>query len=140
MLKLRLLIPACLAAVLFLTGGGFGQTPSGGTNTVGQPSAGQHGVRQRTGDIMANPAATAPRKNTYIKREFEIPGREHRPQDPAARFDRQSAPGSARNVSSSSTSISSGPYAAQTVGITFDGVTGPAQTGAFPPDSMGAVG
>ena len=143
MLKLRLLIPACLAAVLFLTGGGFGQTPSGGTNTVGQPSAGQHGVRQRTGDIMANPAATAPRKNTYIKREFEIPGREHRPQDPAAHFDRQAAPSSARDVAVTgafSTNISSGPYTAQTVGTTFDGVTGPTETGAFPPDSMGAVG
>src|SRR5437868_6867345 len=143
MLKLRLLIPVCLAAVLFLTGGGFGQTASDGANTVGQPSTGQHGVRQRTGVIMVNPAATAPRKNTYTKREFEIPGREHRPQDPAARFDRQAAPSLAREVAvsgASSTNISSGPYTAQTVGTTFDGVTGPTQTGAFPPDSMGAVG
>jgi hypothetical protein len=143
MLRLRFSIPALFAALLFFSGGGFGQMATSGGNTVGQTSIGQHGVSQRTGDVMGNPAATAPRKNIFLKRELEIPGREHRPQDPAARFDRQTPPGQARSVSTtatSSTNISSGPYAAQTVGTTFDGVTGPTQTGAFPPDSMGAVG
>ena len=32
------------------------------------------------------------------------------------------------------------PSAPQTVDLTFDGVTGPTDTGAFPPDTMGAVG
>ena len=132
MLRLRFSIPALFAALLFFSGGGFGQMATSGENTVGQTSIGQHGVSQRTGDIMANPAATAPRKNIYLKREFEIPGREQRPQDPAAHFDRQTPPGQGRSVSTittSSTSISSGPYTAQTIGTTFDGVAGPTQTG-----------
>src|SRR5438552_1083264 len=144
MLKLRFSAPAALiAGLLFFNGDGFGQIGRGLPETVGQPTTGQNSVRQRTGDIMANPAATAPRKNIYLKREFEIPGREYRPQDPAAHFGRQIAPGQARSVSSttsSSSSINTGPYTAQTLGLTFDGVTGPMQTGAFPPDSMGAVG
>src|SRR6266571_269671 len=126
MLRLRFSILAFLAAFLFFNAGGIGQMPAGGANTIGQPSIGQSGIRQRTGDIMANPAATAPRKNIYLKREFEIPGREQRPQDPAAHFDRQTPPGQGRSVSTittSSTSISSGPYTAQTIGTTFDGVT-----------------
>src|SRR5437762_3736390 len=92
---------------------------------------------------MADPAAHGPRKNVYIKREFEIPGRENRPQDPGARLDRQTAPDQAHtapSMASASTSVSSAPFIAQTIGLTFDGVTGPTQTGAFPPDSMGAVG
>ena len=32
------------------------------------------------------------------------------------------------------------PHVPQTVGTPFDGATGPAETGAFPPDTMGAVG
>ena len=36
--------------------------------------------------------------------------------------------------------ISPGPYTAQTVGTSFDALTGPNDTSAFPPDSMGAVG
>src|SRR5437899_12120957 len=43
-------------------------------------------------------------------------------------------------MASASTSVSSGPFIAQTLGLTFDGVTGPTETGAFPPDTMGAVG
>ena len=90
MLKLRFSAPAALlAGLLFFNGDGFGQIGRGLPETVGQPTTGQNSVRQRTGDIMANPAATAPRKNIYLKREFEIPGREYRPQDPAAHFERQ---------------------------------------------------
>jgi hypothetical protein len=124
-------------------GDGFGQT-NGSGNTVGQPTVGQNALWQRTGDIMANLAATAPRKHIYLKPELEIPGRESRPQDPAARFDRQTPPGPARTVSStgtiSSTSISSVSSTTQRIALTFDGVSGPSQTGAFPPDSMGAAG
>lgn len=32
------------------------------------------------------------------------------------------------------------PFAPQTIGLNFDTVTGPTETGAFPPDTMGAVG
>src|ERR1043166_8934405 len=142
MLKLFRPTQALFAAFLLLSSGGFSQTNSAGY-TPGQPEIGQVAVRHRTGDLMANPNASAPRKNLYTKRELEIPGRELRPQDPAATFDRQPAPGQARDPSSAATGSAgtiSGPSFAQTVGLTFDGVSGPSQTGAFPPDSMGAVG
>ncbi len=32
------------------------------------------------------------------------------------------------------------PFAPQTIGLNFDTVTGPTETGAFPPDTMGAIG
>lgn len=136
---------AGLCALFFLcVGAGSGQIAGLAPERIrGDESIGERAVERRTGDIMADPAAQAPRKNLYLKREFEIPGRESRPQDPAARLDRQTAPGQARtalSTASASTSVSSGPFIAQTLGLTFDGVTGPTQTGSFPPDSMGAVG
>ncbi len=134
-----------LCALFFLcVSAGSGQIAGPAPERIrGQESVGERAVERRTADIMADPAAHGPRKNVYIKREFEIPGRESRPQDPAARLDRQMAPGQAHtapSMASASTNVSSGPFIAQTLGLTFDGVTGPTQTGAFPPDSMGAVG
>ena len=79
MFKLRFCAPAVLVASLFFSGGGFGQLATNGSRILGETSIGKESVRQRTGDIMANPAATAARKNIYLKREFEIPGRESRP-------------------------------------------------------------
>src|SRR6266478_6275398 len=136
---------AGLCGLFFLcVGAGSGQIAGPAPEPIrGEESVGDRAVERRTADIMADPAAHGPRKNVYIKREFEIPGRENRPQDPAARLDRQTAPGQAHtapSMASASTSVSSGPFIAQTLGLTFDGVTGPTQTGAFPPDSMGAVG
>ena len=136
---------AGLCGLFFLyVGAGSGQIAGPVPERIrGEESVGDRAVERRTADIMADPAGHGPRKNVYIKREFEIPGRENRPQDPAARLDRQTAPGQAHtapSMASASTSVSSGPFIAQTLGLTFDGVTGPTQTGAFPPDSMGAVG
>src|SRR5436189_3278846 len=136
---------AGLCGLFFLcAGAGSGQIAGPAPERIrGEESVGDRAVERRTADIMADAAAHGPRKNVYIKREFEIPGRESRPQDPAARLDRQTAPGQAHtapSMASASTSESSGPFIAQTLGLTFDGVTGPTQTGAFPPDSMGAVG
>src|SRR5437763_4125777 len=136
---------AGLCSLFFLcVGAGSGQIAGPAPERIrGEESVGDRAVERRTADIMADAAAHGPRKNVYIKREFEIPGRESRPQDPAARLDRQTAPGQAHtapSMASASTSVSSGPFIAQTLGLTFDGVTGPTQTGAFPPDSMGAVG
>src|SRR6266446_1831627 len=136
---------AGLCGLFFLcVGAGSGQIAGPVPERIrGEESVGDRAVERRTADIMADPAAQGTRKNVYIKREFEIPGRENRPQDPAARLDRQTAPGQAHtapSMASASTSVSSGPFIAQTLGLTFDGVTGPTQTGAFPPDSMGAVG
>src|SRR6202011_4339733 len=144
MLKPRLIIlPALVAGSVFLGVGGFGQMSSNGGFTLGRPATGEQGINQRTSDIMTAQAARGPRKNTFIKRELEIPGRRNRPQAPAARFDRQIPPGEGRNISSATSTAAgapSGPHFSQTVGLKFDGVTGPTETGAFPPDSMGAVG
>src|SRR5262252_8582313 len=98
MLTRRFFIPALAAATVILGVVGFGQPQSGNTGigyTVGQPENGQPGVGRSTAQIMAEEAATGPRKYTFIKREFEIPGRDSRPQDPAAGFNPQIAPGTA---------------------------------------------
>ncbi|HEV3394159.1 MAG TPA: hypothetical protein VG103_11705, partial [Chthoniobacterales bacterium] len=145
MLKPRLLIlPALVAGSVSLGVAGFGQpSHNGGGATLGSPSIGKPGISQSTADIMAAQAAQGPRKNVFIKRELEIPGRRNRPQNPAARFDPQIPPGEARNISTATSAMSGGasaPKFSQTVGLQFDGVTGPTETGSFPPDSMGAIG
>ena len=133
-----------LCALFFLcVSAGSGQIAGPAPERIrGQESVGERAVERRTADIMADPAAHGPRKNVYIKREFEIPGRENRPQDSGARFNPQTPPKPARSVSAStaaSTNIAAGPYTSQTVGLTFIGGH-LYDTSAFPPDSMGAVG
>ncbi|MBV9618172.1 MAG: hypothetical protein JO201_03085, partial [Verrucomicrobia bacterium] len=147
MLKPRFVIlPALVAGSVFLGVVGFGQpsrNEGAAAATLGSPSIGKPGISQSTADIMAAQAAQGPRKNVFTKREFEIPGREHRPQNPAARFDPQTAPGQARNLSTAASAATGAPIApkfSQTIGLQFDGVTGPTETGSFPPDSMGAIG
>src|ERR1700730_3214064 len=101
MLKPRLIIlPALVAGSVFLGVAGFSQPSRNGGMTVGQPSTGKQGISQSTADIMAAQAAQGPRKNVFIKREFVIPGREHRPQNPGAQFNPQTPPGEGRNISS----------------------------------------
>src|SRR6266576_2018839 len=135
---------AGLCGLFFLcVGAGSGQIAGPAPERIrGEESVGDRAVERRTADIMADQAAHGPRKNVYIKREFEIPGRENRPQDPGARFNPQTPPRPARSVSASataSTDIAAGPYTAQTVGFSFIGGH-LYDTNAFPPDSMGAVG
>ncbi|HEY2759782.1 MAG TPA: hypothetical protein VGI75_03545, partial [Pirellulales bacterium] len=90
MLTRRLFVPALVAATVILGVVGFGQPPSSSSNfTVGHPEAGQKGISRSMADIMADQAARGPRKNIFTKREFVIPGRQNRPQNPAARFDPQ---------------------------------------------------
>ena len=123
-----------------ITVAGQGARPSANkasvAQTVGKPSAGARGVQKTTGELMADPAASRPREHLYLKRELEIPGRRDRPQDPNAlpvsRWPQKSAV--SRRASADV------PSAPNVVATTFDGVTGPNETGSFPPDSMGAVG
>src|SRR5260370_20982216 len=91
-----------LCGIFFIcVGAGSGQIAGPAQERIrGEESVGDRAVERRTADIMADPAAHGPRKNVYIKREFEIPGRESRPQDPAARLDRQTAPGQAHTAPS----------------------------------------
>src|ERR1700719_583915 len=141
MLTRRLFVPALVAATVILGVVGFGQpTNSNSGFTVGHPATGQKGISRTTADIMAADVARGPRQFTFTKHEFEIPGREHRPQDPNARFDPQIAPGAAKNNSVSGPGGIAGPNFSQTIGLQWDGVTGPTETGSFPPDSMGMAG
>src|SRR6266404_6453422 len=141
MLTRRFFVPALVAATVILGVVGFGQPPSSSSAfTVGQPEAGQKGISRSTAEIMAADAARGPRKSTFIKHEFVIPGRENRPQDPAARFDPQIAPGAAKKSSASALGDIASPNFSQTIGLQWDGVTGPTETGSFPPDSMGMAG
>src|SRR5438874_6014447 len=141
MLTRRFFVPALVAATVALGVVGFGQ-PSASISgmMVGSPATGQKGISRSMAEIMADQAAKGPRKNIFIKREFVIPGREHRPQDPNARFDPQIAPGAAKKSSTFAPGDVAGPNFSQTIGLQWNGVTGPAETGSFPPDSMGMAG
>ena len=102
MLTRRFFVPALVAATVILGVVGFGQPSSSLSGMmVGSPATGQKGISRTMADIMADQAARGPRKNTFIKREFVIPGRENRPQNPAARFDPQIVPGAAKKSSTS---------------------------------------
>ena len=100
MITRRLFIPALVAATVILGVVGFGQPPaSNDAFTPGAPSIGGKGIRRTTSDIMTQQAARGPRKYTVIKREFVIPGRAQRPQNPAARFESQFPPAAASSAS-----------------------------------------
>ena len=106
------------------------------TWTVGQPSVGEHGIQKVTAAIMAEPGAREPRKHIYKMPELKVPIREHRQQDPNAVPLAQYPPPSAFQQRGSEPM----PQDPQPVALSFDAVTGPNQTGSFPPDTMGAVG
>src|ERR1051325_3649913 len=140
MLKIRFIFPVLALASALIGAGGFGKT-SNGRFTVGQPVTGEKGISRTVSDLMADQAAAGPKQTTFTKREFEIPGRRNRPQDPAAGMQPQKVPGISRNMAAPTDSAQSvAPHTAQTVGLQWDGVTGPNETGSFPPDSMGAAG
>ncbi|MFN2481263.1 MAG: hypothetical protein ABR554_07335 [Pyrinomonadaceae bacterium] len=121
---------------------------------VGVPTAGSPGVQKTTEQIMVEQSATpsfprAPR----MMRERELPERKHLPQDPNAKPVastpgnndapvsklRGGAKGAAGSKPLGSTVATQGVAAPQTPGTSFTGAT-LSDTGAFPPDSMGAVG
>ncbi|MEA2206069.1 MAG: hypothetical protein QOE77_2845 [Blastocatellia bacterium] len=112
--------------------------------TVGSPQVGEKGLARTNAEIM-EAQVNAPPSNRPLKHEREVPGREIRPQDPDAlpvsRTPNDGTDGTKPegaidpNVGNPIT-----PYAPQTVSTNFNAVTGPAETSAFPPDTMGAVG
>ena len=108
--------------------------------TVGVPVAGEKGIERTTAEIM-QAQLTAPPSSRPLKPERQLEGREDRPQDPNAP-EVASLPdaGAAQPASVQRTSDSSAPSAPQPIGLNFDTVTGPTETGAFPPDSQGAIG
>ena len=116
--------------------------------TVGVPSVGAVGIQKTSVEIMSDQSAApvferAPR----LMVERELPDRSHRPQNPNAlpvvstpTMVKSPAPKRQRGIISlSPTEVVTSPAAPQTISTSFTGAT-LADTSAFPPDSMGAVG
>lgn len=97
-------------------------------------SVGERGINRTTAQIMADPRAGRQHNHYRFKREHEIPGRANRPQNPAAPSQSQWP---AR--STISPQLVQEVQAPQSIATNFTGAT-LSETGAFPPDTMGAVG
>ena len=117
--------------------------------TVGVPSVGAVGTQKTTADIMADQAA-APvlRRKPRVMFERALPQRKDRSQDPDAlpvasipTMVKSEAPSKQQRVitSASPQVLVVLPAAPQTTSTSFTGAT-LADTGVFPPDTMGAVG
>ncbi|HEV2803259.1 MAG TPA: lamin tail domain-containing protein [Pyrinomonadaceae bacterium] len=116
-------------------------------DTLGVPWSGEVGVTRTTDDLMRDQLKAAPTRNMRpLMEEHEIPGRKERPQDPDAQpiastpidFGANARKGTLSKGKKAGSVVQ--PRAPQTLGLNFDTVTGPTETGAFPPDTMGAVG
>jgi hypothetical protein len=128
-------------ALNLTTSGSNVQDPLTGV-TVGVPQIGQMGVQRTTTEIMSAQAVAPPSSRPPLVPEREIEGKEDRPQNPDA-----PAVASLPEIAGASTPAGNAPQlnvplpgAPQTIGTNFNAVTGPTETGAFPPDTMGAVG
>jgi hypothetical protein len=107
-----------------------------GTQEVGVPTEGERGIERTTAEVMeAQANAPASYSGPRLMPEHELPGRQYLPQDPNARAVARTPTSTAR-VAVADTAATSAP---QTTSTNFTGAT-LADTGAFPPDSMGAVG
>jgi hypothetical protein len=108
---------------------------------VGVPTTEAMGIQKTTAHIMSE-QAYAPEKSSRpaLVPEREIEGRSTRPQNPKAK-PVSSIPSvlSERSLGKAEKATLT-PSAPQTVSTNFDTVTGPTETGAFPPDTMGAIG
>ena len=105
-----------------------------GTITAGKIITDQP-IQRSMDDIMADQARASTKELRRNKPEFEGPEHKSVPQNSAA-IEAAQWPPAADNSSRPATELS----APQTLGTQFDGATGPTETGAFPPDTMGAVG
>lgn len=104
---------------------------------VGVPTEGARGVTMTTDAIMASQSdGLAPREPRLLP-EREMPGRQYLPQDPNARALARTPANTTRSAAIGGDTISTN--APQTTSTNFTGAT-LSDTGAFPPDSMGAVG
>src|SRR3989442_7364666 len=117
------------------------QEPLG--QTVGVPWTGERGIQRTTAEIMQAQQVAPRSSRPPLRPEHAIEGREDRPQNPDAQ-PVASTPdlgmGSESKVGNSVVPAKAmAPSAPQTVGLNFDTVTGPTETGAFPPDTMGAA-
>lgn len=111
--------------------------------TIGSPSEGERGVGRRNDEIMRAQLNAPASSRPQVIAEHHVPGRVDRPQDPHAQPVARTPGGTAEqpqgNVEENAADPLT-PAAPQVVSTNFNAVTGPAETGAFPPDTMGAVG
>src|SRR5262249_24561312 len=108
-----------------------------GTITAGQILT-DAPLQQTSRDIMAEQFARPSQESTVKMRpELEEPDRRGLPHPPGA-IDGIQWPGD--NTGRQPDIHDVQPSAPQTLGVAFDGATGPTETGAFPPDTMGSVG
>jgi hypothetical protein len=90
-------------------------------------------IQRTTAELMTDQAARPVQEGLIQKPEFEAEKRENRPQAPGA-IEAAQWPLPDKNAPISQLG------APQTLGTQFNGATGPTETFAFPPDTMGAVG
>jgi hypothetical protein len=107
------------------------------TQEVGVPTQGEVGVVRTTDDIMVSQPEISVAREPRLMREREIPGRKYLPQDPHAKAVARTPANNSRAAAVGGDPV--GTNAPQTTSTNFTGAT-LADTGAFPPDSMGAVG
>ena len=133
--KRSVAVATCAVAISTGSWFAFGQTETktvSGADVIGRPFIGDLGIQRTTAQIIVESIAhTAPR-HLYLKRELEIPWRKNRPQDPNAQFASQSPDGKTEQLRRGQEEVATGPRWPQTVDTSFDGVTGPAETSAFP--------
>lgn len=139
--KKCLLLLALLSFPIISVPGVSAQQAAAHQETTGLPWTGEKGVHQTMSSIMARQQqedllAKGKPKKFRLKKEKENPDHDHLPQDP-------NSPNVARWVPSQGVAdnvvTSLAPLAPQSLSTSFTGAT-LADTGAFPPDSMGAVG
>lgn len=118
---------AALSLALFLV-----LSSTARADTPGQRLPGQPGVRLSSAELMQRQANAGPAQ-AHPDRELEYPDRSGLPQNPDALPLSQWPPADTQAPAPAPSP------AAHTTGLAFDGAT-LTDTGAFPPDSMGAVG
>jgi hypothetical protein len=96
-------------------------------------------VQRTTANIMADPNIGKRRHPIILNWEMKQPDRRNLPPRSEALKHAQWPVRSKEQVKSTNADRP-GPLAPQIVGTQFDGATGPTETGAFPPDTVGAVG
>lgn len=113
--------------------------------TVGKPTTGEPGVGRTTEEIMQAQQYAAPSKRPAIIPEHEAVENDERKQNPDAPavsrfpFDASESFRTKKQRGSLIAGVNTSPDAPQTVSTNFTGAT-LADTRAFPPDTMGAVG
>jgi hypothetical protein len=103
--------------------------------TAATPIAAGAPVSLTVGQMMALASASPAAGRPLLRPEFEGPDRENLPQNPGASSSASRFPAGGDVPFSARQTL-----APQTLGTQFTGATGPNETGAFPPDTMGAVG